>query len=66
MIGSKYYVRVERIFELHSYNTELKKCTYSTVWYIVCKRKFWGKDKLIKSFKDVNEAVDYCNKLNKI
>lgn len=64
MFNTKYYVQVIKQFELHSYNTELKKCTYGKLYYILRKRNLFKKDEMIKAFENADEALEACAKLN--
>ena len=72
---NKYYVEAIKIFELHSYDTTVKKCTYGHPMFFVKERNKFKKDKIIDVFgygaitpeeilSEMNKAFAYCNKLN--
>jgi len=62
---NKHYVEVISVPEMHSYDTTVGKCTLHKMLYLVTKRRWYWKDKVVTIYDDPVVALDYCNNLNK-
>jgi len=66
MFNRDFYIQVVKQFEAHSYDTELKRCTYGNIYYILRKRHLFRKDEVIKIFPEdmLDEVLEMCAQLN--